>query len=296
MNDKTLIRFDWAMKRLLRNKANFSVLEGFLSELLKDDIKINKILESEGNKENPEDKFNRVDLLAENTRGSLFIIEVQNQTELDYFHRMSYGTAKVLSEYLDEKQAYEEIKKIFSVNIVYFDLGQGKDYVYKGTTDFWGLHKNDKLMLSERQSFKYKKLEPNEIFPEYYLLKVNQFDDVAKDTLDEWIYYFKNNEIRDEFNAKGLDKVRTILKYDQLSESEKLEYRRHVENLRYKASILSTLKAEEEFEIHQKGKAEGKAEMIRNGHSQGLSVEILMKISGLTKDEIEKIIMHNPLE
>ena len=31
---RSMISFDWAMKRLLRNKANFEVLEGFLSELL----------------------------------------------------------------------------------------------------------------------------------------------------------------------------------------------------------------------------------------------------------------------
>ena len=41
---KNLIRFDWAVKRLLRNKANFKVIEGFLSELLHDDIKIQNIL------------------------------------------------------------------------------------------------------------------------------------------------------------------------------------------------------------------------------------------------------------
>jgi hypothetical protein len=40
---KKLIRFDWAVKKLLRNKANFVVLEGFLSELLFDDIKIQKM-------------------------------------------------------------------------------------------------------------------------------------------------------------------------------------------------------------------------------------------------------------
>ena len=46
---KKLIWFDWAVKKLLRNKANFGVLEGFLSELLYDDIKIERILESESN-------------------------------------------------------------------------------------------------------------------------------------------------------------------------------------------------------------------------------------------------------
>ena len=63
---KRLIRFDWAVKKLLRNKANFVVLEGFLSELLFDDIKIQKILESESNQETENDKYNRVDILIQN--------------------------------------------------------------------------------------------------------------------------------------------------------------------------------------------------------------------------------------
>ena len=86
------IRFDWAMKRLLRQKANYVILEGLLSVLLGEKIRIRHILESEGNKETEDDKFNRVDLLAENTRGQLMIVEIQNNRELDYFHRMLYGT------------------------------------------------------------------------------------------------------------------------------------------------------------------------------------------------------------
>ena len=65
MANTTLVRFDWAIKYLLRNKANFDILEGFLSELLKRDIRIESVLESESNKITAEDKFNRVDLLVE---------------------------------------------------------------------------------------------------------------------------------------------------------------------------------------------------------------------------------------
>ena len=81
---KNLIRFDWAVKRLLRNKANFVILEGFLSELLGEDIFIQEILESKSNKENKYAKFNRVDLLIKNLKGELIIIEVQNDKEHDY--------------------------------------------------------------------------------------------------------------------------------------------------------------------------------------------------------------------
>lgn len=115
-----LVRFDWAMKRLLRHKSNFVVLEGFLSSLFEEKITICNILESEGNKEEFTDKFNRVDLLAENSKGELIIVEVQNNRELDYFLRMLYGVSKAVTEYISEGDLYEKIRKVYSVNIVYF--------------------------------------------------------------------------------------------------------------------------------------------------------------------------------
>ena len=75
------IRFDWAMKRLLRNKANYAVLEGLLTTLLKEKVTICKLLESESNQEDEYDKYNRVDMLAENSKGELVLIEVQNNNE-----------------------------------------------------------------------------------------------------------------------------------------------------------------------------------------------------------------------
>ena len=48
-NENQIIRFDWAMKRLLRNKANFSVLEGLLTTILGEKIIIRRLLESGSN-------------------------------------------------------------------------------------------------------------------------------------------------------------------------------------------------------------------------------------------------------
>jgi hypothetical protein len=69
MAGQTLISFDWAMKKMLRHKANFDILEGFLSVLLDRDIKINSVLESASNKNDIEEKFNIVDLLAQDETG-----------------------------------------------------------------------------------------------------------------------------------------------------------------------------------------------------------------------------------
>ena len=206
---ENLIRFDWAMKRLLRDKSNYVVLEGFLSTLLEEDVHICKFLESESNQADASDKFNRADILAEDSKGELLIIEVQNNRELDYFHRILYGVSKTIAEYIGLGDAYSKVRKVYSINIVYFDLGEGKDYVYHGKTDFRGLHNpNDILRLSVRQREIFVGKEAGDLFPEYYVLRVNDFDKVAKTPLDEWIQFLKTGEIEGSSIAKGLPEAR----------------------------------------------------------------------------------------
>ena len=271
---KKLIRFDWAIKRLLRNKANFAVLEGFLSELLFDNIKIEQILESESNQETDDDKFNRVDILTHNSKNELVIIEIQSSYEIDYFHRMAYGVSKSITENLKLGQKYSEIKKVISVNIVYFNLGQGQDYIYKGKTDFIGLHQKDVLGLSEKQKTTFVKEEVSDIFPEYYLLKVNQFNDNAKDTLDEWVYFLKNSEVKDEFKAKGLKEAGEVLDIMRLPKDDEYGYNRYLDSLHLKASEIFTLQTEAEFKL--------KEDIAKNGILEGLSNELLAKLTNLS--------------
>src|SRR6056297_201909 len=286
MKNRNLIRFDWAIKRLLRNKADFTVLEGFLTELLKQEVVIDSILESESNQKIDSDKFNRVDILVKNSKGELAIIEIQNENEYDYFHRMAYGTSKVITEYISVGEPYKNIKKVYSINIVYFDLGQGDDYVYHGKTDFLGIHKSDKLKLSAKQTeLLGGKTEPYEIYPEYYVLKVNNFDDVARDTLDEWIYYLKNNDIKDEFKAKGIEEAKERWRVDSLPEEERKRYLKHIENLHYGASMAWSLKVDAEDEIRK----EERFEIAKGMKNDGFQSDIIEKYTGLTKEEIKKL-------
>ncbi|MCU0375670.1 MAG: Rpn family recombination-promoting nuclease/putative transposase [Chitinophagaceae bacterium] len=282
---KQLIRFDWAIKRLLRNKANFVVLEGFLSELLFDTIKIKHILESEGNQDLEEAKFNRVDILTQNAANELIIIEIQSTYEIDYFHRMIYGVYKAITENLAIGQNYGQVKKVISVNIIYFDLGQGQDYIYKGTTEFEGLHQHDVLNLSEKQKKTFLKTRISEIFPEYYLLKVNQFNDVAKNTLDEWIYFLKNSEVKDEFRAKGLKEAGEVLDIMRLTAEDQYGYNRYLDSLHQKASELFTLQTEAEF----KAKDERTYEIARNAIIKGGDSAFISSITGLSIETIEKL-------
>ena len=123
------IRFDWAIKRLLRQKANFDVLDGFLTVMLNEEIKIVEILESEGNLESADDKFNRVDIKALNSKGEIILVEIQNTRELHYLERILYGVAKAITEHISIGEGYEKIKKVYSISILYFDIGIGTDYI-----------------------------------------------------------------------------------------------------------------------------------------------------------------------
>jgi predicted transposase/invertase (TIGR01784 family) len=267
MKQRTLLSFDWAVKRLLRNKANFVVLEGFLSELLKRQIKIKQILEGESNRDSRLDKSNRVDILVENEDRELIIIELQFTSEYDYFYRMLYGTSKAITQYISKGQHYDKIRKVYSINIVYFDLGKGDDYVYHGRTNFKGIHTGDELQLTPAQRNEFGKLDAGDLFPEYYILEVKRFNDVAKDTLDEWIHYLKHGEIMESFSAQGLPQARELLDYEKLSDADKRAYDSAVDNRISEESSIYTAK----IEGREEGLAEGEAIGIAKGEAIGIA-------------------------
>lgn len=276
------------MKRLLRHKANFDILEGFLGELLYEDFKIKQILESEGNKETEDDKFNRVNILVENRHGELVIVEIQNTREADYFQRMLYGTAKVIVEHIAEGQPYSKVKKVYSVNIVYFDLGQGDDYVYHGTTTFVGIHSNHELELSEKQKALFKKTSVSDLYPEYYVIKTNRFNEIAKDTLDEWIYFLKTAEIKDEFTAKGLKAASQKLDIMKLAPADRKDYDRYMEAQRSDASFVETVKLEITTAVNEALKSRDEA-IAESALIEGASADFVVKITGLSIEEVRSI-------
>lgn len=221
------IRFDWAIKRLLRQKANFDVLEGFLSVVLKEEVKIIELLESESNQETAEDKYNRVDIKALNSKGEIVIIEVQNTRERDAV-----------------------VPRL-----------------------------------------------PSEIFPEYILIRVNEFDKVACTPLDEWIKYLKDGTIRPDTTAPGLREAREKLKYYSMSVKERRAYDEHLNVIMIQNDVLSTAKWEGRIEGLAEGEAKGMEKGIAKGLLQaamkmklaGMPLPVIADCTGLTVEEIEMI-------
>ncbi|MFA6779495.1 MAG: Rpn family recombination-promoting nuclease/putative transposase [Paludibacteraceae bacterium] len=288
-NKSNYIRFDWAMKRLLRNKANFSVLEGLLTTLLGKKITIQKLLESESNQENEFDKYNRVDMLAEDDNGEIMLIEVQNNNEYAYFQRMLFGTSKLVTEYINRGDGYENVRKVYSINIVYFALGHGKDTVYRGKTEFTGIHDGDILELSPFQKQTFKANAISDLYPEYYILKVNDFDKVAKSPLEEWIYYLNTGIIPEDASAPGLNEAREKLLLDKMTKSELEAYYRHLDNVVILKDNIFTERAEGRAEGREEGRTEEKINNAKAMKRKCIPENIISEITGLSIDEIKDL-------
>lgn len=283
------VRFDWAAKRMLRDKANFCVLEGLITVLLNEEVHIDEILESEGNQETEDDKFNRVDIKAKNSKGEIIIVEIQLTRELYYLERILYGVAKSITEHIHLGEKYDKVKKVYSISILYFDLGKGADYLYHGQTTFKGVHTGDTLQITTKEKDVIEMKAPEQVFPEYFLIRVNEFNKVATTPLEEWLDYLRSGNIKDDTSAPGLQQARHQLLYMQMSKEEQIAYDRHLNAIMIQNDVISTAQKE--------GRAEGRAEgemskaiaIARKMLSKGFTLADIADMTGLTEKEINSL-------
>ena len=259
------VRFDWAAKKILRDKSNFCILEGLVTVLLNEPVHIIELLESESNQNDPTDKFNRVDIKAKNSKDEIILVEIQLTRELYYLERILYGVAKAITEHIQLGNKYDQVKKVYSISILYFDLGKGEDYVYRGQTVFRGVTKNDTLQITSKEKNAIQMKSPEEVFPEYYLIRVNAFNKLAENHLDEWIRYLKDGEIDENTTAPGLQEAKRKLEYMSMSKSDKLAYDEHINAVMIQNDVISTAMKEGRAE----GEAKGRAEGLEKGKAEG---------------------------
>ena len=281
------IRFDWAIKRLLRQKANFDVLEGFLTVFLEEKITIVELLESKGNQLSADDKFNRVDIKALNSKGEIIIIEIQNTRELYYLERILYGVAKAITEHIHLGDAYYKVKKIYSISVLYFDIGIGLDYLYHGQNQFIGVHSKDQLFINTKERDAIVSRLPSEIFPEYILIRVNEFNKVAVTPLEEWMDYLKDGTIRPDTTAPGLGEAREKLRYYSMTPSERNAYDEHLSAIMIQNDVLDSAKLEGRIEGLAEGREENNKANALKRNALGIEPEIIRQVTGLAPGEYD---------
>ncbi len=275
---RKIITFDWAIKTVLRDKANFDVLEGFLTALFQRPITILDMLEGESNQRDDADKYNRVDLLAKTEDSDLIIVEVQYLPEKAYLKRLVFGTAKTIVENLKLDEPYDNVRKVYSVNLLYFDVSRtgDDDYVYHGKTEFTGLHTRRSVQIKRSLVGDQLRVDGENVFPEYYLISVKRFPDVVRDNLDEWVWAFKNNEIPDEFTSPGIGALKEKFDYLKMNEAERRRFDAHLDHTRSTWGVITHAREEGIEEGIQMGREEGIEEGIQMGKEKGIEEGIQM--------------------
>lgn len=304
--DNQYIRFDWAIKNNLRDKANFSILEGLISALIGKEVRIIEILESEGNQDAKDDKFNKVDIKARNSEGHIILVEVQLTTQLHYLQRILYGTSKTITDHMKLGDTYANVRKVYSISLLYCDFGEGDDYVYKGETTFKGIHTGNQLIMRAKEDGVIKTFHPRDVFPEYYLVRVNSFDKIPDTPLEEWMDYLKNGNINDNTRIPGLQEAKSKLQVLSMTEAEKQAYFYHLDSVMQQNDAYDTAIAEGRWigyaEGMEKGLAEGRAEgraeglaegeanLIKRMLANGMSVQEIAAMTGYASGKIEQLI------
>ncbi len=283
------IRFDWALQYLLRRKANFGVLKVFLAVLLGEDVEIIELLESENNWWTVDDKFSRVDIKAKNCKGEVIIVEIQNIRELHYLERIIYGVAKAITERISLGERYYEVKKIYSISILYFDIGKGDDYLYHGQNNFAGVHTGDRLEVTTKEKDALVHKLPAEVFPEYFLIRVNEFNKVAVTPLEEWIEYLKTGCIRSDTIVPSLGEARQKLIYYNMPKEERHAYDEYLSVIMIQNDVLDGAKLEGRIEGRMEVNMEGRLEIARNLKSMGMDTATIQKATGLLPEEIQDL-------
>lgn len=119
---------------------------------------IKQILDSESNKETEDDKFNRVDILVENSKDELLIIEVQNSNDKDakeykkYLKRLRDIASEQHTKMADAQDLINKGKEERDIEIVM--RLHSKDKTPDEISDLTGLQAGRVIEIIERQRSK----------------------------------------------------------------------------------------------------------------------------------------------
>lgn len=293
-NQERYIHFDWAIKDLLRQKANFRILEGFLTVLIGEEIYVIDILESEGNQERQVNKLNSIDIKARDSKDNIIIVKIQNIRKIHYLERILYGIEENGCKHILLDKSYEKVEKVYSISILYFDVGYGTDYLYHGQNgSFIAVHTQDVLQMTTKARNAIIPKMPEAKSSEHFLIRLNEFNKVATTPLEEWIQYLKTGTIEKDTHVSGLEEACIKLKYYNMSPKDRYAYDEHINAVMIQNDVLETARLEglqeglEESQV--KKRYEEKRKIAQRMKSRSYSLKDIMDVTSLTSEEIEKL-------
>lgn len=289
-NDKSLVSFDYAIKYLLRDKGDYSIVEGFISALLKTigykSVKIVALLESESNKEDSKSKRSLADLIVEDEDRRKYIIEIERSVKDSFVHKSLFNTSRLIIDNLAQREDYTQIVKVFHISLLYFAIGSGNGAIYHGKTIAHEIETKERLSVHIKNQESGEVFDATDILPEYFYISIPLFNDRLEREIDDWLYIMKYDEVPDNYHSPYMKQVAAKLSILKMTSEERANYSYYQKKLYNDRDELKAAEAKGE----QKGRAEEnsrlKIEIAKNLLAQGISVETVRVATGLSVREI----------
>jgi predicted transposase/invertase (TIGR01784 family) len=287
--DKPLISFDYAIKYLLRDKHDYSIVEGFISALLKSigyqEVKIVALLESESNREDSNLKRSLADLIVEDANKHKYIIEIERSVTDTFVHKSCFTTSRLIVDNLGKGQKYTEILKVFHITLLYFPIGNDQGAIYRGETLFHDIETKEKLSVHIKDPVTKEVYDAINIFPEYLYISVPKFNDRLEREIDDWLYVLKHDDIPKGVHSKYMQQVAEKLTYLKLSAEERAGYDYYLKRLYTDIDAFQAADARGEA----RGKAEEKRDIAKNMLKKGSEIKFIEEVTGLSRKDIEEL-------
>lgn len=288
-NDKPLVSFDYGIKYLLRDKGDYSVVEGFISALLKTkgykNVKIVALLESESNKEDSKSKRSLADLIVEDEDHNKYIIEIERNVKDSFIHKSLFNTSRLIVDNLAQREDYTQILKVFHISLLYFPIGSGNGAIYHGKTIIHEIETDEKLNVHIKNQETGEIFDATDILPEYFYISIPLFNDRLEKEIDDWLHVMKYDEVPKHYHSPYMAQVAEKLSILKMTPEERANYSYYQKKLYNDRDELQAAEARGEA----RGKAEEKIEIAKNLLSQNIDINTISKATGLPIDKINEL-------
>jgi predicted transposase/invertase (TIGR01784 family) len=265
---------DFGFKKLFGEEANKALLIDFLNQLLPVRHTIVNLTFK-----NPEqlsdiksDRRAIFDIHCENDKGERFIVEMQ-KAKLKFFKdRAVFYTTFPIKEQAEKGNWNFKLNPIYCVAILDFEFDENREQIN---------HVSHVQLKDQYCQTFYDKLT-------YIFIEMPRFtkeEDELENHFDKWLYFLKHLE--DFENIPGILKEEVFVKAFEIAEIANFDEKQlaeYEESLKHYRDLKGAM--DTSFEDGEIKKAK---EMSKKMKAKGIDFDIISEISGLSKEEIEKL-------
>lgn len=297
MTEKPLVSFDYAIKYLLKDKGDYSIVEGFISALLRTrgykDIKIITLLETESNKEDGKSKRSLADVIVEDEDHRKYIIEIERNVKDSFIHKSLFNTSRLIVDNLAQREDYTDIIKVFHISLLYFPVGNNKGAIYHGKTIIHEIDSDERLAVHIKNAETGQTFDATDIMPEYFFISIPLFNDQLDREIDDWLHIMKYDEVPKTFHSPYMTQVAEKLSILKMTAEERANYSYYCKKLHNDRDELAAAEAKGEARGEAKGREEGEHKkaiaMVKKMLNKQKPIEEIIEFTELTREEIEQL-------